>query len=72
MGNFRKMDEMEMHINLMAIRSAWVFSLVFLLIWVIYGFIKAGSFNSIAFVLMTSQIALYWVVQLYLKWKIAK
>jgi hypothetical protein len=72
MEGLRKMDEMEMSINLQAIRLAWVYSLLFLLIWIGYDWIKAGLFDGIAFILMTSQIIIYWTVQLFLKWKLGK
>lgn len=72
MKGFRKMDEMEMSINLKAIRLAWVYSLLFLLLWIGYDWIKLGSFNGLAFILATSQEFIYWVVQLFLKWKLGK
>lgn len=72
MKDFRKMDEMEMSINLKAIRLAWVYSVLFLLVWIGYDWIKMGLYNGIAFILMTSQLAIYWAIQLYLKWKLGK
>ena len=72
MKGFREMDEMEMSINLKAIKSAWIYSVLFLLVWIGYDWIKAGLFNAIAFILMTSQLVIYWSVQLYLKWKLGK
>ncbi len=72
MEGFRKMDEMEMSINLNAIRIAWIYSNVFLFVWVIYEWIKMHLFNSIPFILMSSQMVIYWSVQLYLKWKLGK
>ncbi|OPX94848.1 MAG: hypothetical protein A4E53_00008 [Pelotomaculum sp. PtaB.Bin104] len=66
------MDEMEMSINLKAIRLAWVYSVLFLLVWIGYDWIKMGAFNGIAFILMTSQEVIYWTVQLFLKWKLGK
>ncbi|TEB13293.1 hypothetical protein Psfp_03517 [Pelotomaculum sp. FP] len=72
MKDFRKMDEMEMAINLKAIRLAWVYGILFLLIWIGHDWIKSGLFNGIAFILMSSQLAVYWAVQLFLKWKLGK
>ncbi len=69
---FRKMDEMEMSINLMAIRWAWVYTGLFLLVWIFYDWIKAGWFNVIAFLLLVSQQLIYWSIQLFLKWKLGK
>ncbi len=68
----RKMDEMEMSINLKAVKSAWVYAVLFLLVWVWYDWVKIGLFNEMAFILMTSQLAIYWAVQIYLKWKLGK
>ena len=68
----RKMDEMEMSINLQAIRLAWVYGLLFLLVWIGYEWMNKGLFNGIAFILMTSQLVIYWIVQLFLKWKLGK
>ena len=72
MKGIRKMDEMEMSINLKAIRLAWGYSALFLLVWVIYDWITAGSYNGLAFILMTSQFVIYWGVQIFLKWKLGK
>ncbi len=71
MDGFRKMDEMEMSINLKAIKSAWLFGILFLLVWVAYDWIKTDTLN-IAFILMTSQLIIYWIVTLFLKWKFGK
>ncbi|MPM12874.1 hypothetical protein SDC9_59229 [bioreactor metagenome] len=72
MKDFRKMDEMEMSINLKAIRLTWVYGVLFLLIWIGYDWIKAGLFNGMAFILMLSQLVIYWAAQLFLKWKLGK
>ena len=72
MKGFRKADEMEMSINLRAVRWAWVYSSVFLLIWTIVDFIKSGDFNGIAFILLISQLSIFWAVQIFLKWKLGK
>lgn len=66
----RKMDEMEMAITLKAIRLAWLYTVVFLLIWIIYDFIKVGSFNeNPAFFLLITQNIILFSSQLYLKRK---
>ncbi len=72
MKDFRKMDEMEMYINLKAIRLAWVYGVSFLIIWIGYGWIKTELFNGVAFILMSTQLVVYWMVQLFLKWKLGK
>lgn len=72
MKGLRKMDEMEMSINLKAVRLAWAYSALFLLVWILYDWFTAGSYNGIAFILMISQLIIYWSVQLVLKWKLGK
>lgn len=72
MNSVRKMDEMEMNINLKAIRLAWVYSLLFLLVWIGFDWIKMNSFNGMALILMSSQLVIYWTVQLFLKWNLGK
>jgi hypothetical protein len=67
-----RMDEMEMSINLKAIRISWIFTILSLLIWITYEWIKYDSFNWIAFIIMDSQTILYWGIQLILKWKLGK
>lgn len=66
------MDEMEMSINLKAVKSAWLFGILFLLVWIGYDRIKTDMYNRIAFILMTSQLIIYWMVTLLLKWKLGK
>lgn len=72
MKSIRKMDEMEMSINMRAIKLAWVYSNLFLLGWIYYDWIKMNTFNSMALILMSSQFIIYWTVQLYLNWKLGK
>ena len=72
MKGFGKQDEMEKSINLRAVRLAWLYSSVFLLIWVGYDWIKLGQFNNIAFILMISQTMVFWATNLFLNWKLGK
>lgn len=72
MKSIRKMDEMEMSINMRAIKLAWIYSNLFLLAWIYYDWIKMNTFNSMALILMSSQYLIYWTVQLYLNWKLGK
>lgn len=72
MERLRKMDEMEMSINLRAIKLTWAYSILFLLVWILYDWFKINTYNGVAFILMTSQLVIYWAVQLYLKWKLGK
>ncbi|NMA07474.1 MAG: hypothetical protein GX928_07195 [Ruminococcaceae bacterium] len=72
MKGFRKMDEMEMSIAVKAIRLSWLYSSLFLLVWICCDFITKESFQWLAFILMTSQSLVYWITQLYLKRKLGK
>lgn len=69
----RKMDEMEMAISLKAIKLAWFYTVLFLIIWITYDFITAGSFaENPAFFLLTTQNIIFLSSQLYLKRKMSK
>jgi len=68
----RKMDEMEMAISLKSVKWAWGYTVLFLLIWIIYDYIKVGSFNSLAFILLISQNLIKIGIEQYLKWKMGK
>lgn len=63
MKTIRKMDEMEMSINLKCIRIAWVFGLLYLLIWVNYEFFTANNLPSLPFILLLSQLIIYFACQ---------
>lgn len=68
----RKMDEMEMIINLKAVKWAWFYTVIFLFVWMVYDLIKLGNFNSTAFILLTSQNLIYMGISQFLKWKWGK
>jgi hypothetical protein len=72
MKGFGKPDEMEKYVNLKAVRWAWLYSAVFLLIWIGYDWILLNSFNSTAFILLMSQLIIFWTLQIFLKWKLGK
>lgn len=62
----RMADEMEMHIAFRSMRLAWVFTIVYLLIWTLYGFLKNGSWLP-QFILLCSQNIVFWTNQIILK-----
>ncbi|MDD3270191.1 MAG: hypothetical protein PHX14_12810 [Syntrophomonadaceae bacterium] len=64
MKAIRKMDEMEMSINLKCIRIAWVFGLMYLLVWVICEFLITKNLPALPFILLTSQVSVYFACQL--------
>lgn len=67
----RKMDEMEMSISLKAIKCAWIYTIIFLTIWLIYNFIHTGEIGLAGFLLVTQNLVLI-AIQYFLKWKLGK
>lgn len=67
----RKMDEMEMSISLKAIKWAWAYTILFLLIWVIYDFVQTRTFG-LAFFLLITQNLVRNSIDMFLKWKLGK
>ena len=43
---FRKMDEMELHLSLNAIRVAWFFTVMALFVWGTWGYVQTGRFAA--------------------------
>jgi uncharacterized membrane protein YhdT len=68
----RKMDEMELSISLKAMKWAWFYTVLFLFVWTVYGYIKHGDFNSPAFFLLITQNLIYLVISIFLKWKLSE
>ena len=54
----KKMDEMEMSISLKAIKWAWAYTILFLVIWDIYDYIQTGTFGLANFLLITQNLVL--------------
>lgn len=67
----RKMDEMEMSISLKAIKGAWAYTILFLIIWFIYDYIQTRTFGLAFFLLITQNLVLI-AIQSLLKWKLGK
>lgn len=67
----RKMDEMEMSISLKAIKWAWAYTVLFLVIWFIYDYIQTRTFG-LAFDLLITQNLVLMGIQSHLKWKLGK
>jgi len=72
MKGFLKMDEMEMSITTRAVRIAWIYASIFIIVWIWHDWIKLGLIQWVPLILMASQLLVYWTVQLYLKWKLGK
>ncbi|EDU38687.1 hypothetical protein [Clostridium sporogenes] len=62
----RKMDEMEMYISLKSIKIAWLYTIVFLFIWLVYDYITTSKFG-LPFFLFTTQNVILIICQLILK-----
>ncbi|AVP61744.1 hypothetical protein C7M79_14030 [Clostridium botulinum] len=62
----RKMDEMEMYISLKSIKIAWLYTIVFLFIWLVYEYITTSKFG-LPFFLFTTQNVILIICQLILK-----
>jgi hypothetical protein len=67
----RKMDEMEMLITAKSIKWVWLYEMVFLSIWALLDFMFNQSI-SYPFILLISQLAIFFFLQLFLKWKLSK
>ena len=52
----KKADEMEVSITLKAIRISWIYSMVFLLIWVLIVHIQTSELPYIPFALLSSDM----------------
>ena len=50
----RRMDEMEMSIQLRAVRWSWIYTVVFLVAWTLYDVIRWGDVR-LPFILLVSQ-----------------
>lgn len=68
----RKMDEMEMVISLKSIKWAWSYTIIFLLAWIVYDYLKQGVFNSTAFFLLITQNLICIGRSTFLNWKWGK
>jgi len=68
----KKMDEMEMSINLKAIKWTWFYTVMFLFVWTVLDRIKQDNFNSPAFLLLITQNLIYLAISQYLKWNLNK
>jgi len=66
-----RISKLEMSISLKAVRLAWIYTIIFLLIWVIYDYINTKKLG-LPFLLLITQNIILNSVQLFLKWNIVK
>lgn len=71
MKSLKKMDEMEMHINLKSIRIAYGYTIIFLAVWVFYDWIQ-NDVRGLPFFLFITQNLVLLGVSSFLKWKMNK
>ena len=65
----RKMDEMELNINLKGIKWSWFFLVISLFIWGMYDYVKTQS-TSLPLILFILQFLVYFLVTNIAKWKV--
>lgn len=66
---FHKADELESAITLKAIKWAWVYSTLFLLVWCVMELILSGSFPGLQFLLLSTQNVIFFISHLYFRKK---
>ena len=64
----RKMDEMEFHLSLNAIRVAWFFMVMALFVWGTWGYVQTGRFTAPIY-LFVFQNLLYFLALQVGKWR---
>jgi hypothetical protein len=55
----KKADEMEMYITLKSIKIAWLFTVVYLLVWSVYDTIKTSQVGLPLILLITQNVVFY-------------
>jgi len=55
----KKADEMEMYITLKSIKIAWLFTVIYLLVWSVYHTIKTSQLGLPLMLLITQNMVLY-------------
>ena len=64
----RKMDEMELHLSLNAIRAAWFFMVMALFVWGTWGYVQTGRFTAPIY-LFVFQNLLYFLALQVGRWR---
>ncbi len=60
---FRKMDEMELHLSLNAIRVTWFFTVMALFIWGIWEYVQAGQFTAPMYLFLFQNVLYFLALQ---------
>lgn len=64
-----KMDEMEMSINLKAIKWSWLFTVIALFAWGLYDFIKTHVITPAIYIVIFQNV-IYFLVNQITKWRV--
>lgn len=67
----RKMDEMEMAINLKAIKYAWFYTVIFLFVWTAWDFYHTREMG-LPFILLISQNLILMLIRLVLSRRMSR
>lgn len=67
---FRKADEMDLHIEHIAVRTSWLTIVIALLIWSLYSFIKEGVLSP-SFIPLGLGLAVYYTTIIYMREKLS-
>ena len=59
----RKMDEMELHLSLNAIRVAWFFTVMALFVWGIWEHVQTGRFTAPMYLFLFRTCCTSWLPQ---------
>lgn len=60
----KKMDEMQMSINLKAIKWSWLFTAIALFIWAVYDFVRTHTVSVAFYLLITQNLVYFFVSQI--------
>ena len=60
----KKMDEMQMNINLKAIKWSWFFTVIALFIWAVYDFVQTHTVSLAFYLLITQNLVYFFVSQI--------
>ena len=69
---FKKADEMEVSIQLKAVRWAWFYTVIFLGVWTVYELLSVGKNPGLPFILLISQNLVLTSLVFYYRRKMVK
>lgn len=66
----KKADEMEMYITLKSVKVAWLFTVIYLLVWSVYDYVQTSQLG-LPFILLVTQEIVFWTCQLVFRHRIS-